>query len=170
MLLQCFNISSNFQPMRSTFLLDKNVSTCSLRAWAIALVTWMSAVFSSCKLPKEILLPVSNPAPLSSVEAPGGYPHKNSNNRREKKEKALGGRWNGCALSFPFWQAFPQHKEASAGEITHDLRHHLPWNVHTIKQLIKPTFNFSLKAALSWVYVKLKFGFKELKRDRKSVV
>ena len=43
-------------------VLDKNVSTCSLRAWAIALVAWISAVFLSCKLPKEILLPVSNPA------------------------------------------------------------------------------------------------------------
>ena len=43
-------------------VLDKNVSTCSLRAWAIALVGWISAVFSSCKLPKEILLPVSDPA------------------------------------------------------------------------------------------------------------
>ena len=36
---------------------------------------------------------------------------------------------------------------------------------HTIKHLIKPTLIFSLKAALSWVYVNLKFGFKELKSD-----
>ena len=43
-------------------VLDKNVSKCSLRAWAIALLAWISAVFSSCKLPKQILLPVSHPA------------------------------------------------------------------------------------------------------------
>ena len=42
-------------------VLDKNVSTFSLRAWAVFLVAWIVAVFSSCKLPKEILLPVSNP-------------------------------------------------------------------------------------------------------------
>ena len=38
---------------------------------------------------------------------------------------------------------------------------------HTIEQLIKPTLNFSLRAALSWVYIKVKFGFKELKRPLK---
>ena len=39
----------------------------------------------------------------------------------------------------------------------------------TLKQLIKPSLNFSLKAALSWVYVKLKLGFKELKRPLKLI-
>ena len=69
---------------------------------------------------------------LSPAEAPAGYPYKNSNNRKEKKKEARGGRWEkgkGGSLSslfllpivprsrsFFFSPASPHHKEASAEE------------------------------------------------------
>ena len=83
-------------------VLDKNVSTCSLRAWAIALVAWISAVFSSCKLPKEILLPSRTLLPLSSVKAPAGYSYKNSNNRNEKKRESARGKMEWMRALFSF--------------------------------------------------------------------
>ena len=117
MLLQCFNISSNFQPMRSTFLPCWTKTFQHVRLES-ELLLWLAEFRPSSRVAnsrKRSFSLCRTLLPLSSVEAPAEYPYKNSNNRK-KKEKARGVRWNGCALSFPFLQAFPPLKEASAEE------------------------------------------------------
>ena len=121
MLLQCFNISSNFQPMRSTFLPCWTKTFQHVRLEP-ELLLWLpefrpsSWVANSRKRPFSLSRTL---LPHSSVEAPLGIPIKIAiieKKRERESEKARGGRCNGCALSFPFWQAFPQHKEASVEE------------------------------------------------------
>ena len=120
MLLQCFNISSNFQPMRSTFLPCWTKTFQHVRLEP-ELLLWLAEFRPSSRVANSRKRSFSlsrTLLPLSSVKAPAGYSYNNSNNRNEKKkrESARAGRWNGCALSFPFWQTFPQHKEASTEE------------------------------------------------------
>ena len=104
MLLQCFNISSNFQPMRSTFLPCRTKTFQHVRSEP-ELLLWLPEFRPSSRIANSQKRSFSlsrTLLPLSSEEAPAGYPYKNSNNRNEKKEKARGGRQNGCALSFSF--------------------------------------------------------------------
>ena len=89
MLLQCLNISSNFQPMRSTFLPCWTKTFQHVRLEP-ELLLWLpefrpsSWVANSRKRPFSLSRTL---LPLSSVEAPAGYPYKNSNNRKKKRER-----------------------------------------------------------------------------------
>ena len=112
MLLQCFNISSNFQPMRSTFLPSWTKTFQHVRSEP-ELLLWLPEFRPSSRIENSRKRSFSlsrTLLPLSSVEAPAGYPYKNSNNRNEKKEKAREGIQNGCALSFPFDKPFHNTK------------------------------------------------------------
>ena len=114
--LQWFNTSSNFQRMRSTFLPCWTKTFQHVRLEP-ELLLWLAEFRPSSRVTNSRKRSFSlsrTLLPLSSVKASAGYSYKNSNNR--KKEKARGVRWNGCALSFPFLQAFPPLKEASAEE------------------------------------------------------
>ena len=89
MLLQCFNISSNFQPMRSTFLPCWTKTFQHVRLEP-ELLLWLpefrpsSWVANSRKRPFSLSRTL---LPHSSVEAPAGYPYKNSNNRKKKERE-----------------------------------------------------------------------------------
>ena len=104
MLLQCFNISSNFQPMRSTFLpcWTKTFQHVRLKP---ELLLWLAEFRPSSRVANSRKRSFSlsrTLLPLSSVKAPAGYSYKNSNNRNEKKRESARGKMEWMRALFSF--------------------------------------------------------------------
>ena len=113
MLLQCSNISSHFQPMLST-VLPCWIKTFQHVRLEPELLLWLPELQPSSRVSNSRKRSFSlsrTLLPLSSVKAPAGYSYKNSNNRKQKIESALGTMGLMRALFF-----FLSSLEASAEE------------------------------------------------------
>ena len=104
MLLQCFNISSNFQPMRSTFLPCWTKTFQHVRLEP-ELLLWLAEFRPSSRVANSRKRSFSlsrTLLPLSSVKAPAGYSYKNSNNQNEKKRESARGKMEWIRALFSF--------------------------------------------------------------------